>query len=211
MKCPWCREELSALAALRSRADACPHCGKQLTDPSGETVRDVDLLPPGAEGEADAAAKRAAARGALVAAVLGLLTLVPLLSPFAYVAAVVAMFVTGRFFVCRPFARHFSPLRKLVTRWNARLATWLVVLPLYALPVPIPGAAAVAWPLVLWGWAHVLRAYFRFHFRRERAREGILGIEKVLLLVLALLVLCASCAVGVMIWLGAELLTWFGV
>lgn len=211
MKCPWCRENLPAAAALGRVPDACTHCGRALRNESGDRVRDVDLLGPEAESEAYAAASRAAVRGAVVAAGLGALTILPLLTPVAYVAAVIAMFVTGRFFVCRPFARHFSPLRKLVTRWNARLATLLVILPAYALAVPVPGLGALLWPAVMFGWAVALRTYFRFHFRRERAGEGILAVEKLLLLVLTLLVLAAACAVGVMIWLGVELLSWFGV
>lgn len=199
MRCPHCRESLPVFRP----PPACPHCGRPLADDAGDRVRPLDLDYERILADADAGSLTWAKRGAIFAFVLAALALVlPVVgATVAYVVLVIAQFVWTGFFIARPYHRHFSPLRRLVTRWVRRLVTIFVVLPLHA-AVFVPGVGLVASPAVFFGAAWLTRAYVRFHLVREKERRPVTFPEKLLVGVLAVLLVCGLCAGGVLIYLG---------
>lgn len=199
--CPWCREALPAFGAPA----ACPKCAKPLVDGSGARLRPLDLDFETILADADAASLLWTKRGAVFALAMAVLSLVPLVAPFSILALILGQFFWGRFFVARRYARHFAPLRRMVTRWIARLVLVLLVSPAYAaVGVPVLGLAVA--PLVFAGTCLALRAYFRFHFLREHRREGVTFLEKVFLAVLVVVFLVGLVVLGLVLWLGASLL-----
>ena len=200
-RCPWCRETLSVIA----KAPLCPHCGRTVTNDAGERIRDIDLEYDRIAAEADSGSLTWVKRGMVIALVLAVLAVVPVVAPVAYFLLVIAQFVIARFFVARPYTRQFGAVRRLVTRWTSRMVLFMIVMPAHAAAF-VPGLAILVSPLVfgltLWG----LRAYMRFHLKRERERIGVLFVEKVFLVLLVLFVLTSGCVFGLVIY-GA--VTWF--
>jgi hypothetical protein len=194
-RCPHCRETLGVL----SKEPLCPHCGRTIRTEEGAKVRQIDLDGDKILAAADERAQTWMKHGAIYAGVVGLLTIVPPLIPVAYVLLVVGQFFFARFGVASPYAAHFGGMRKLVARWMSRLAlTWLVAVAHAA--VLIPGLAIVTAPIVFWLTLLGVKTYFRFHFRRERERQGILAVEVVLLVVMAVVLLASGCVLGLVLY-----------
>jgi hypothetical protein len=181
--CPWCREPLPAL----SREKACPRCGKDLLDASGERLRPLDLDFEAVLADADDASARWLRRGVVLAAVVGAVASIPVpaVTGLAILVLVLAQMFWGRFLVARRYVRHFGAVRRFTTRWLARLVLVMFLLPLHASAF-VPFAAVVISPAIFTGTNWILRAYFRFHLVREHRREGVLWIEKLFLVLLAL-------------------------
>ncbi len=198
MRCPWCRESIPLIRAGAS----CPHCGRAIEEISGEKVRPLDLDYDAILADADSRSMLWTRRGALFALALAAISLVPVVgAAVAYVLLVVGQFLWAGFLVSRPYHRHFSPLRRLVTRWVRRLGLVFVVVPLHAAAfVPILGL--VASPAVFFGACWLVRAYSRFHLVREKERRPVTLIEKMLVVVLAILVLGGLCVTGLLVYLG---------
>lgn len=198
--CVWCREALPAFAAT---PPACPTCGKELRDTSGERLRPIDVGFEGLLAEADATTSKWVRRSFVFAACAALLGIVPSpLSAAAFLVLLVGQFFFARFLIARRYARHFAPHRRLVTRWLTRLFLLVVVAPLHgaALAIPVLGVALAAG--IFGGTCWAFRAYFRFHFLREHRREGILFVEKVFLVVLAFLFVALLVLFALALWLG---------
>lgn len=206
MRCPWCREALPALGA----GAACPHCGKAIESPAGEKVRTLDLDYDAILADADASSLRWTQRGALFALVLAAISLVPVIgAAVSYVLLVIGQFLSAGLLVSRPYHRHFSPVRRLVTRWVRRLGLVFVVVPLHAAAF-VPFLGLVASPAVFFGACWLVRAYARFHLVREKERRPVTAMEKVLLAVLALAVLGGLCVTGLLVYLGVVTLDALG-
>lgn len=199
--CPWCREALPTFGTLA----ACPKCAKPLVDAAGARLRPLDLDFETLLTDADSASLLWAKRGAIFALVLAAVSLVPILAPFAILILILGQFFWGRFFIARRYTRHFAPLRRMVTRWIARLVLLILVSPAYA-AVGIPVLGLVVAPLVFGGTCFAIRAYFRFHFLREHRREGVTLFEKAFLVMLAIVFVVMMVVVGVLVWAGASLL-----
>ena len=199
--CVWCREPLPTLQRLPS----CPHCAKELTDRTGAPLRAIDLDFEAILAAADASTLEWTKRGAWLALALGVLSQIPLVSPFAILVLLLAQPFWGRFLVARPYVRHFGAVRRFVTRWITRLTVILFVMPAYtSLAVPFLGLLTA--PLIFGGTCWALRAYFRFHFLREHRREGVTFGEKVFLVVCVLVFVFLIILFGVLVWLGVSLL-----
>lgn len=194
-RCPHCRETLSVL----SKEPLCPHCGRAIRTDEGAKVRQIDLEGDKILAEADERARVWMKRGAIYAVVVALLGVVPLFAPIAYVLLVAGQFFFARFGVARPYAAHFGAMRKLVARWVSRLVLVFIVIPAHS-AVGIPGLAVVTAPLVFWLTLLGVKTYFRFHFGRERERKGILAVEVVLLIVMALVLLASGCILGLVLY-----------
>ena len=111
-------------------------------------------------------------------------------------------FLFARFGVARSYAIYFGASRKLVARWVSRLALVLIVVPAHS-AVIVPGFAivtVVTAPLVFWLTLLGVRAYFRFHFVRERERLGVLAVEQVLIVIMACVVLAGGCVLGLLLY-----------
>jgi hypothetical protein len=204
--CVWCREALPAFGAPA----ACPSCGKDLHDLGGGRLRPIDLDFERLLAEADASSLKWTKRGAVFAALVALLGVpglfLPLLSGAAFVVLFVGQFFWARFLVARPYRRHFSAPRRLVTRWLTRLFLIVVVAPLHGSSLAIPFAGVVLCPLLFAGTCWAFRAYFRFHFEREHRREGILLAEKVFLVVLACAFVVLLVVLALVLWGALSLL-----
>jgi hypothetical protein len=189
---------------------SCPHCGKAIEEATGEKVRPLDLDYDAILADADARSWRWTQRGALFALVLAAVSLVPVLgAAVAYVLLVVGQFLWAGFLVSRPYHRHFSPLRRLVTRWVRRLGLVFVVVPLHAAAF-VPFLGLVASPAVFFGACWAVRAYSRFHLVREKERRPVTVLEKMLVVVLAILVLGGLCVTGLLVYLGVVTLDALG-
>lgn len=206
MRCPWCRESLPVLAAGK----ACPHCGRAIEEASGGKVRTLDLDYAAILADADASSWRWTRRGAFFALALAAVSLVPVAgAAIAYVLLVVGQFLWAGLLVSRPYHRHFSPVRRLVARWVRRLGLVFVVVPLHAAAfVPFLGLAAS--PAVFFGACWLVRAYSRFHLVREKERRPVTVLEKMLLVVLAILVMGGLCVTGLLVYLGVVTLDALG-
>lgn len=206
--CPWCRE---ALPALRT-PEACPTCGKPLVDAAGARLRPLDLDFEAILADADARSSLWLRRGAIWAACLAVAAQASLLVPgpgtillvVASVALSLSQLFWGRFFMARHYARHFGPVRRMVTRWLTRLGVILLVLPAHA-SVAIPVAGLVISPAVFTGTNWALRAYFRLHLAREHRREGVLWFEKIAVVLAACVLLVVLCVFGALAWAGFSL------
>jgi hypothetical protein len=180
--CPWCRESLPGFKA----PPACPKCGKSLVDSTGATLRPLDIDFEAILLDADATSSKWVKRGAIYALVLGALAIVPFLAPFALFLLLVSQLFWGRFLIARRYTKHFSPVRRFTTRWMARLAV-LVVMPWLYATLFIPFLGVVTAPAIFTGINWGLRTYFRFHFLRENRREGVTFVEKIFLVLFAML------------------------
>jgi hypothetical protein len=206
VRCPWCRETLPALGA----GAACPQCGKPLEESSGEKVRPLDLDYDAILADADARTLRWCNRGAVFALCVAAFSLVPVAgATVAYVLLVIGQFVWAGILVSRPYQRHFSPLRRLVTRWVRRLGLIFVVLPAHAAAF-VPMVGLVATPVVFYAACRIVRAYMRFHIVREKNRTPVTAAEKALVVVLAVLVLGGMCVFGLLVYFGVLALGSFG-
>lgn len=188
--CPWCRERLKPLA----KDTKCPTCGKELVDQSGQPLRAIDLDYEAILRDADERSLLWTKRGAIWGFSLAGIGLVstfvfPPLTVLVVFVLIVSQFVWTRFFVLRPYVRHFSPLRRLTTRWISRLSLVLFVAPLHGGAL-VPGLGLLTTPAIFGGTCWLLRAYHRVHFVREHRREGMMVLEIVFLVVLALAFVC---------------------
>lgn len=203
--CPWCRERLPAV----EKAPNCPRCGKQLTDSSGARLRPLDLDFEKILEDADGRSLAWTKRGAIVALVLGVVALVPVVAPFAALVLILALFFWARFLVARPYLRHYGAVRRLVTRWLGRFFIVLVAAPALGASagfVPVPGLAIVGGPVVFGGTCAIFRWYFRFHLLREHRREGVTVLEKVFLVLGAILCVVGLVLFGLFAWVILSLL-----
>jgi hypothetical protein len=206
VKCPWCREQLPALG----RSAQCPHCGKAIETAGGEKVRTLDLDYDAVLADADATSLRWCGRGAVFALCAALFSLVPIVgAAAAYVVLVIGQFFWTGVFVARPYHRHFSPLRRLVTRWVRRLGLVLLVLPAHAATF-VPFFGLVATPAVFYVACRLVRAYARFHLVREKERRPVTFAEKALLVGMVAVVLVGLCVAGFLVYLGVLVLDWAG-
>ena len=202
--CPWCREELP-----RGAAAACPRCGKELTVADGKRLRPLDIEFEAILADADAAALLWTKRGALFALVLAAIAIVPVLTPFAFLLLLLGQLFWARFLVSRRYIRHFASGRRLVTRWLSRLVMLWFLLPLHGsilALVVLPGAGLIVSPALFAGICWALRSYFRFHLLREHRHEGVLFVEKLLVVVLSILLVVALVVIGLLVWAGMSLL-----
>jgi hypothetical protein len=207
VRCPWCREQVPALGG----GAACPHCGKPLESGEGEKVRPLDLDYERVLAEADASSWRWSVRGAAFALVTALVSLLPLAGgAIAYTVLVVGQFVWTGVLVARPYHRHFSPARRLVTRWVRRLGLLLVVLPAHAAAFAPPLSLVLA-PAVFVGACVAVRAYCRFHLVREKERLPVTAAEKALLVVMAVVFVSGACVVGLLVYFGVVALGALGM
>jgi hypothetical protein len=184
------------------RGTRCPHCGKALEAAPGQAVRTLDLDYDAIVAEADASSLKWTKRGAVFAFALAVFSLVPVVgAAVAYFLLLVGQFFWTGFLIARPYQRHFSPMRRLVTRWVRRLGLLFIVVPAYgATFVPVLGLVAA--PAIFSGTCWLVRAYHRFHIRREKERRPVTFAEKVLVFVLAFIVLGGLCLTGVLVYLG---------
>jgi len=198
--CPWCRERIPAL----HKEPTCGTCGREIQDKSGNRLRPLDLDFEKIVTDADERSLTWIKRGAIFAFVCGALgSLGVFAGPVAVVAFVLlfaGQFVWARFFVGRPYTRHFGAVRKFVTRWTSRLALVFVIVPLHGTVLAIPLLGLVLSPAVFAGTCWILRAYFRFHLEREHRRQGVTVLEKLLLVVLAFVSLLLLVLFALVLW-----------
>jgi hypothetical protein len=206
VRCPWCRETIPAL----KRAPTCPHCGKSIETDAGAQLRTLDLDYDAILADADARSLRWCGRGAVFAFVVALFSLVPVVgAAVASVLLVIGQFLWTGLLIARPYHRHFSPLRRLVTRWVRRLALVFVVVPAHTATF-LPFVGLVAAPAVFYVACRLVRAYARFHLVREKERLPVTTAEKALVVVLAGVLLFGLCLVGLLVYLGVLALDSFG-
>ncbi len=203
MRCPHCK---SSIRVLWRAPDACPQCGRALRDEGGRRVRELDQDFDALSARLDELTRERIRTGTIVCAALSLLNVAgPALPPLNVILPPV-IFVQHVFWarplVCGPYARHFGVARRMVTRWLSRFFV-VSMASLHAHGVAVPVAQVIVSPLVFLGTCVAVRAYHRFHLRRERERLPVLLVEKVLLVLVALFVICAGVLLLVFAsWLG---------
>ena len=194
VRCPHCMTDVPSLLGA---PDECPHCGRALKDAAGHRVRDLDQDFPAISSGLDEQSLRRLKQGAIVCVVLSLANLVlPFFAPLIFIQQI----IWARPLISAPYARHFSPSRRIVTRWLSRF----FVFSMASLHVggAVPGvhfALVIASPIVFVLTCGTTWAYHRFHLQREHDREPVMFVEKVLLVVGAL---CALLALAGMILIG---------
>ena len=206
MKCPWCREGIPLLAA----GAACPHCGRAIETLAGERLRPLDLDYDKVLAGADASSLLWTQRGAIFAFALAAISLVPVVgAAISYVLLVIGQFLWAGFLVARPYHRHFSPVRRLVSRWVRRLALVFIVIPVHS-AVFVPFLGLVLSPAVFYVTCRLVRAYSHFHLVREKERRPVTGAEKMLLVAMAIVALGGLCVAGLLVYFGVWVLDSLG-
>lgn len=128
---------------------------------------------------------------------LGVLQLVPPLTPIAAAAGVVAVplllvghAVALRLLLVNPSRRAFrdSRSRRIVTRWSCRFFFVAVAPPAYG-TLLAPGIGPVVAPASFYALNWAVYRYLRWHGARHGRGEGIHPVEKVALVLVALLAL----------------------
>jgi len=199
------------LSFSERRGEVCPHCDRPLTGPDGEP-RELDLRYDAIEARQRVRLREVLLWGVPTVAIIALaasllhvggIVLAPL-------AALVHLLVL-RIYLVREARRYLGPVRRLFTRWVARLAVlWLGVPGYAAMVVPLAGiAVGVATFAVLTGIVHV---YTGWSLARERAGQPVLAWEAVLLGTLAtvtvVVVLAVVIAAALLGWSVAAVVEW---
>ncbi len=169
--------------------DICPRCGSSLREQGGAVVRPIDIDFDATLARLDELTRKRVRTGPIVALAIALPGLLPPLAPISAIVLAVLQYFWARFLVARPYARFFSPGRRIVTRWVSRIALLLLGLLHFAAVAPV--VQLVVSPLLFFGLSAAARGYFRFHFLRERRREPVHPLEKVLVVVLVATVVLA--------------------
>ena len=189
MICPHCRSRLRTLR----RPDECPKCGRPLVDESGHGLRTLDENYEHVRRELDENSMRRLKQGAIVVGALSLLTAVPVAGALFSLLIVVAHFVWCRTLLCVPWSRHYGRGRRIVTRWISRfaVASAASLHGSLAVATAVPFVAAIAHllvsPALTAATAGACWWYHRWHLERERDRKPVHPVEKVLVVVAALI------------------------
>lgn len=208
VRCPHC---MSSLRVLFRAPDACPHCERSLKDSDGATLRAVDkdfdsLL----QGLDDQSLKRLKS-GTLVCAVLSGCNAfgiaLPFLLPILPTIIAIQQIVWARPLICAPYAKYFSPSRRIVSRWLSRFFVFTMAsLHVHGMFPGINLVQIITSPIIFVITCGTSWAYFRFHLQRERDRQPVLFVEKVLLVLGAFFALLALAGlIGVAMLLGGLL------
>ncbi len=157
-----------------------------MRDAQGDVLRALDVGFDERLAQLDQRSRRAIRNGTILAAVL-CLALFPLTTPVVATVVYFTQLVWVRLAVVAPYRRHYSTGRRIVTRWVARLA--LLYLSGFHVALAWPGLQVFASPALFAVLCAAAWGYHRWHLCREHARQPILLLEKVALVVLAVLVL----------------------
>ncbi|MGD8441066.1 MAG: hypothetical protein PVG53_11050 [Holophagae bacterium] len=202
-RCPWCLEPLSF---AERRGEICPHCERSLNGPDGEPD-ELDLRYEAIEARQRVRLREVLLWGVPVVAITALaMSLLHLggvvLTPLVTLVHLLVL----RIYMVREARRYLGPVRRLFTRWAARLSFVWLGLPGYAaMAVPLAGViAGVATFVVLTEIVHV---YTAWSLAREHAGQPVLAWETVVLATLGTLTVVVVLAVGI----AAAVLGWSAV
>jgi len=187
---------MSDFVALLRTPDTCPRCERSLKDESGAVLREIDRDFEGLRQRLDAQSLQRLKTGtivceALAIAQLGGGCLGPLIAVLPTLL-LIQQIVWARPLISAPYARHFSPSRRMVTRWLSRFFVFTMA-SLHAHGA-ILGLNLAQWaisPIIFVVTCGTTWAYHRFHLQRERDRQPILLVEKVVLVLAAVLAILA--------------------
>ena len=194
--------------------EACPHCERQLKTADGDVVRELDRDFREISDRLDEQSMRRMKSGTLVCFILsganffsiGLPFLLPLLPAFIAIQQI----IWARPLISAPYAKYFSPGRRIVTRWLSRFFVFSMA-SLHA-GGAIPGlnmGQVIASPIIFVVTCGTAWAYHRFHLQREHDREPVMFAEKILLVIggfIALLMLVLLILFGMFM---GEVISWF--
>lgn len=194
--------------------DECPHCARSLKTADGDVVREVDRAFPEIRDRLDEQSVRRMKSGTLVCFILsganffsiGLPFLLPLLPPMIAIQQI----IWARPLISAPYAKYFSPSRRIVTRWLSRF----FVFSMAALHTggAIPGlnmAQVIVSPLIFVVTCGTAWQYHRFHLQREHDREPVTLLEKLLLVAGGLIALLALTGLILFGYYMGEVISWF--
>ncbi len=187
---------MTDIRAFFRTPDVCPHCERPLKDGSGNALREIDKDFEGLRERLDAQTLRRLKGGTLICALLSasnaLGIALPFLLPLLPTIIMIQQIIWARPLISAPYARNFSPSRRIVTRWLSRFFVFTMAsLHIHGV---VPGANLVQFvtsPLIFLITCGTTWAYHRFHLQREHDRQPVLFVEKVLLVLGGLLALLA--------------------
>jgi hypothetical protein len=187
MRCPHCRTEIRAL----KRPEECPHCGRPLKNEEGHAIRPMDEDFDGLFEELDERSLGRLKTGTIVVTAVSAIGLLGFLFPpilaIVPIVVVVLQFIWARPLIAGPYARHFGVGRRILTRWISRLG--VVTASSFHVSGLVPGVQVLVSPVLFAAICGTSWAYHRFHLRREHNRQPVHVLEKILLVVLALVFL----------------------
>jgi hypothetical protein len=195
-------------------AAACPHCGRPLTDADGDELRALDLRYESIEAAQSERYRMMCLAGtpAVVLLSLGL----PLLHAGAVLVVpilAIAHLVVVRLYLIRDAVRLLGPARRRFVRWFCRFGFLWLGLPGYALAT-VPMAGAIPAAATFLALTTAIHRYVAWSLERERLREPLLGWEKLLLTVLAVItvmLVVVLVLIGALVgWSLAALIDWLG-
>lgn len=203
---------MSDFVAILKTPDTCPRCERSLKDDSGAALREIDRDFEGLRDRLDAQSLQRLKTGTIVCLSLGVAQLggaclgplLPLLPTIIFIQQI----VWARPLISAPYARHFSPSRRMVTRWLSRF--FVFTMASFHVHGAFPGFNFAQWaisPVIFVVTCGTTWAYHRFHLQRERDRQPILLVEKVVLVlaaVLALLAVAGLIVVAIVLGKGLE-------
>jgi hypothetical protein len=202
---------MSDIRVLLRAPDQCPHCERSLKDDSGDTLRPIDKDFEGLRQQLDDRALKRMKSGTLVCAALSGANAfgiaLPFLLPILPTIIAIQQIVWARPLIAAPYAKHFSPSRRIITRWLSRF--FVFTMASFHVHGMFPGvnlAQIVISPLIFVVTCGTVWWYHRFHLQRERDREPVLFVEKVLLVLGGFIALLAVAGlIGVAYVLGSVL------
>lgn len=207
---------MSDVRTLLRTPDVCPRCERPLKDESGATLREIDRDFEGLRERLDQSSLERMKSGTLVCAILSaanaLGIVLPFLLPILPTIIAIQQIVWARPLISGPYARHFAPSRRIVTRWLSRF--FVFTMASFHIHGVFPGAnlaQVVVSPVIFVVTCGTCWAYHRFHLQRERDRQPVLLVEKVLLVLAGLFALLALAGlIGVAMLLGGLLKSFSG-
>ena len=200
---------MSDLLVLFRAPAQCPRCGRSLRDGDGLAVREVDKDYDGLQLRLAQQTHRRIKTGTIVCAVLSVVAALPVVHAFIAPLIFIQTWIWARPLVCAPYARYFSPSRRIVTRCLSRFLVFsLAGLHGHAVIPGVHFATFIASPLIFVVTCGTAWGYHRFHLERERDRRPILLIEKILLVVGALVALAVFAGLIVLALVVGGLVEW---
>ena len=159
-------------------------------------LREIDRDYEGLRERLDVQSRERLKHGTLVCAVLSaanaLGLALPFLLPILPTIIAIQQIVWARPLISAPYARHFSPSRRIVTRWLSRFFVFTMASLHVHGVFPVANLfQVVVSPLIFVLTCGTAWGYHRFHLDREHGREPVLLVEKLLLVLAGLFALLA--------------------
>ncbi len=158
-------------------------------DDEGRTLRTVDNDYPTLLAKLDEKSLHRLKQGAIVVAVIAVIGVIPVIGTLAGIPLLICHFIWCRSLICVPWSRHYSAGRRILTRWLSRF--FVITTATLHGTVAVPFLAILVSPAVVAGTAAICWWYHRMHLDREHRRLPIHVVEKVLVVVAAVVAITA--------------------